>query len=167
MLDRPEAEEYFIKLAFHVASRGSCARRKVGCVLVDEHNHIMATGYNGRPSGFVECLMQPCEGADAPSGSNLNKCEAIHAEANALLQCSDVMRIKTAYVTASPCFECTKLLLNTSCQTIIYAEKYPHTQSEAMWLNAQRVWKQSEFVTSYSSALQTIQFSSSILYNKN
>lgn len=163
---RPTTEEYFMNLVFHVATRGSCARRKVGCILVNNHNHILATGYNGRPAGFIECLNEPCEGAEAPSGTSLNKCEAIHAEANALLQCPDVHDIATAYVTASPCIECVKLLLNTSCQTIIFAEHYPHSDSERLWLQANREWRQSTYIASYSDALQTIQFSSSSLYNK-
>lgn len=166
MFTRPETEEYFMNLAFHVATRGSCARRKVGCILVDERKHILATGYNGRPAGFDECLEFPCEGADAPSGEGLNKCEAVHAEANALLQCPDVHKITTAYVTASPCIECTKLLLNTSCETIIFAEEYPHRASQRLWLLGDRRWIQSKYISSYSSALQTIQLTSNSLYNK-
>jgi dCMP deaminase len=165
MKSRPSTEEYFMNLAFHVATRGSCARRKVGCILVDMHHHILATGYNGRPSGFSECLDFPCEGADAPSGTELHKCEAVHAEANALLQCHDVQDIVAAFVTASPCIECTKLLLNTGCKLIVFAEEYPHSASEDMWGSSpNRIWRQSAYVTSYSDALQTVQFDISSLY---
>jgi len=164
MKTRPETEEYFMNLAFHVATRGSCSRRKVGCILVNKHHHILATGYNGRPSGFTECLDFPCSGADAPSGTELHKCEAVHAEANALLQCHDVQEIVTVFCTTAPCIECTKLLLNTSCHTIIFGENYPHSDSQRMWLQAKRIWRQSSFISSYSSALQTIQFNSSSLY---
>jgi dCMP deaminase len=163
-LTRPSADDYFMNLAFHVATRGSCARRKVGCILVDEHRHILATGYNGRPSGFQECLDHPCEGADAPSGTMLNKCQAIHAEANALLQCSDVQKIAYAYVTASPCNECVKLLLNTSCGVIVFGEEYPHNEAKHMWLSQKRGWRQSAAISSYSDAIQTVQFTSNSLY---
>ena len=143
MKTRPTVEEYFMQLAFLVRTRGSCMRRQVGCVLVNKHNHIIATGYNGRPSGFVECIDEPCTGADAPSGQGLDTCEAIHAEQNALLQCHDVQEITTAYCTTSPCISCVKLLLNTSCKTIVFAEQYPHDQSKTMWLKASRTWKPS------------------------
>ena len=68
-----------------VAERSTCRRRKVGCVLVDSNNHVVATGYNGVPTHFPHCLDEPCEGATAPSGESLEKCLAVHAEQNALL----------------------------------------------------------------------------------
>jgi dCMP deaminase len=93
--------------------------------LVDRNGHVIGTGYNGNPRGEPHCLDVPCPGADLPSGTGLNKCGAIHAEANALLQCRNVMEIEYAYVTASPCTECTKLLKNTGCIVIVYGEEYP------------------------------------------
>ena len=89
----------------------------------------MATGYNGRPRGFKECLHSPCEGAVAGSGTQLDKCEAIHAEANALLQCNDVESIDTAYCTTAPCIHCAKLLLNTGCHRVMYRDEYPHMET--------------------------------------
>ena len=83
-----------------------------------------------------------CEGATAPSGTNLDGCQAIHAEQNALLQCRDMYAIHTAYVTASPCMTCCKLLLNTSCQRIVYVEEYPHSAAKDLWTGAGRLWEQ-------------------------
>lgn len=74
-------------------------------------------------------LPNACAGATAPSGTQLEGCEAIHAEQNALLQCPDVRRIHTAYVTCSPCVTCVKLLMNTGCRRIIFAEPYAHDQA--------------------------------------
>ncbi len=74
----------------------------------------------------------------------LEQCEAIHAEANALLQCRDVEDIKTAYVTASPCIHCTKLLMNTGCMRIVFSERYPgHEVCEKLWTesNPMRTWE--------------------------
>lgn len=164
MNERPSSEEYFMNLVFHVATRGSCIRRKVGCILVDIYGHILATGYNGPPRNFRDCLLFPCEGYDTPSGTNLHTCNAVHAEANALLQCKEVNSITTAYVTTSPCIECTKMLLNTNCHEIIFAEEYPHHRAKEIWVNQKRTWKQSEYITSYSDALQTVKISNSILY---
>lgn len=82
-----------------------------------------------------------CSGAEAPSGQSLDSCQAIHAEQNALLQCRDIYAIDTAYVTASPCITCTKLLLNTSCRRIVFKELYSHSQSETLWTGTGRVWE--------------------------
>jgi len=81
-----------------------------------------------------------CSGAAAESGTMLDSCEAIHAEQNALLQCQDVRQIHTCYVTTSPCVTCTKLLLNTSCQRIIYQLPYPQPEAKALWEKAGRTW---------------------------
>lgn len=123
-MNRPHINQYFIAIAQIVATRGTCVRRKVGCVLTDENNFVLSTGYNGRPKGQPHCHDQPCSGAGAKSGDDLDKCEAIHAEANALLQCKDVQEIRACYVTAFPCIHCLKLLMNTGCNTIYYADHY-------------------------------------------
>jgi len=139
-----EVDEYFIKMAQLVSLRGTCLRRKVGCVLTNNLNHVIATGYNGRARGVTNCLERPCEGSRSSSGQDLDKCEAIHAEANALLQCSDVEAINTAYCTTSPCVHCIKLLMNTSCQRIVFSDRYPgHEQLRDMWESSRegRIWE--------------------------
>lgn len=138
-----------------VASRGTCLRRRVGCVIVDEHNYVMATGYNGVHRGASHCneathiadVMRAipgtgtvravgeltyghaCPGANAPSGTALLDCKAVHAEQNALLQCGDTNRIHTVYCTASPCVTCMRMLANTSVKRIAFLEAYPHVES--------------------------------------
>jgi dCMP deaminase len=142
---RPDVDEYFGVMAEVVSSRGTCPRRKVGCVLVSEDNKVLATGYNGVPSGFAHCIDEPCEGAKYRSGLGLDKCEAIHAEQNALLQVADVNLIETAYCTTAPCIHCLKLLLNTSCYKIVFNEDYPHSAaSKALWEKAGRIWQHNE-----------------------
>lgn len=166
---RPTRDEWGLQLAQVTASRSTCLRRSVGCVLVDKRGHILATGYNGVAAGAKHCnegvkrgstgreithngetLFVPwedlnqyhyaCPGAQSPSGTNLDGCQAIHAEQNALLQCGKVWEIDTCYVTASPCMTCVKLLLNTSCQRIVFKEDYPHSEARVLWENAGRVW---------------------------
>lgn len=137
--ERPTTEEYFSSMASLVSSRGTCCRRKVGCVLTNNHKHVIATGYNGRPKGFDHCSEgSPCAAANSPSGTNLDGCEALHAEQNALLQCKDVFEIDTAYVTTFPCVTCTKLLLNTSCKKIVYQEDYCQPEAIELWERAGR-----------------------------
>ena len=124
-------DEYFLQIANTVATRATCPRRKVGCVLVDSKQHIVATGYNGVPSGFTHCIDVPCEGADLPSGTGLDVCEAIHAEVNAFLQLRSDDNL-TAYVTIMPCFSCAKMMANSNIKRLVAAEEYVHNQSIEM-----------------------------------
>ena len=117
-------DEYFTDIANLVAKRSTCRRRVVGCVLVDSQNHIVATGYNGVPAGFKHCLDIPCEGAVAPSGTQLNECWAVHAEMNALLQLQSDDEL-TAYITTTPCFECAKVISNSKIKRIVAPTWYP------------------------------------------
>ena len=92
---RPTWDVHFLSIAKTVAEMSTCFRRQVGCVLVDQHKVILATGFNGVPSKFEHCRDNPgheCPGANAPSGTNLDACQAILAEQNALLHCPDVRR---------------------------------------------------------------------------
>lgn len=137
---RISSNEYFLILAIAAALRGTCKRRKVGCILVDKYNNILATGRNGVASGVDHCIDHPCEGAHYPSGEGLDKCIAIHAEENALIQCRSPNDIHTAYVTASPCIKCTSKLLNTSCEHIVFLDEYPHSESKKLWLKHRSSW---------------------------
>lgn len=147
---RPDLDRYFIDMARLVASRSTCIRRHVGCVLVDKRNHVLATGYNGVPAGSEHCneidvprsvitFPHACAGADSPSGTNLDACLAVHAEQNAVLQCRDAHSIAKAYVTAFPCPSCAKLLLNTSCLEVVYLEPYGEGEGLDMWIRAGRL----------------------------
>lgn len=131
---RPTKDEWALRLAIITSQRATCARRQVGCVLLDVRGHVLATGYNGPYAGAAHCIEVPCAGAKAPSGTRLELCEAIHAEQNALLQCRDVHAIDTCYVTTSPCVTCVKLLLNTSCRRIVFVEPYAHdAEARKLW----------------------------------
>lgn len=155
---RPSRDEYFLKMAELVATRSTCLRRNVGCVLINSRGHVLATGYNGVAAGLPHCnhenkafymaidasdegfrpggiqYLNACPGANSPSGTNLDGCEAIHAEENALLQCRDVWEIETCYCTTAPCFSCLKKLRNTSATRIVFLEDYPHSKSKDLWL---------------------------------
>lgn len=139
---RISLDEYFLSIAIDAAMRGTCIRRKVGCVLVDNRNQILATGFNGVASGLPHCIDRPCKGANYKSGQGLDECEAIHAEENALIQCTKPNEIFIAYITASPCIKCTRKLLNTSCQHIIFLEEYPHAEAKNIWQQRRGVWRQ-------------------------
>jgi len=124
---RLAVDDYFLKMAKLAALRSTCKRRAVGCVLVDRKNHVAATGYNGVPKGFIHCIDYPCKGADAPSGTRLNECKAVHAEMNALLQLQSTDEL-TAYLTVTPCFDCAKVLANSNVTRIVASVWYPQTE---------------------------------------
>lgn len=134
-MSRYSKDEYFTDMALLVSKRGTCTRRQVGCVLINSLSHVIATGYNGPPSGFTHCIDSPCPGALQPPGMGLDLCEAVHAEQNALLQCKNIWDISVAYCTDSPCVHCVKLLLNTSCNRIVFIREYPHARSRELWLS--------------------------------
>lgn len=133
-------DDYYLRIAEVVASRATCSRRNVGCVLVDSIGRIIATGYNGTPRGYPNCTAAtPCPGSSCASGEGLDQCEAVHAEQNALMQCPDVENIFTCYTTTSPCVHCVKMLLNTGTMRIVFRELYPQPESEKMWMRQNRL----------------------------
>ena len=140
---RPSKDQTFLAVAAVLARRSTCYRRRMGCVLVDLYGHTLATGYNGVPRGFAHCNEgAPCPGANASSGMDLDRCEAVHAEANALLQCPDPLQVAVAYCTDSPCLACVKLLLNTGCTHVIFSRPYAHDGAASnLWTSAGRRWE--------------------------
>lgn len=131
---RPSKHATMLSVAEVLAHRSTCARRRVGCVLVDAYGRILSTGNNGPARGQPHCSENTCPGACFASGQGLDKCEAIHAEQNALMFCNDIMEVHTAYVTASPCISCVKMLLNTSCMEVVFLQEYPHPEAKELWL---------------------------------
>lgn len=106
-----------------VASRSTCMRRQVACIITDGYGKILSTGYNGVPSGINHCIDFPCRGyGDEPGNSS--RCEAVHAEQNAIIQCADISRAYWMYCSTSPCFTCAKMILNTPIRGIFYGETY-------------------------------------------
>ena len=114
---RIDKATYFMKIAEVVSMRATCLKKQVGCVLVDAQSHIIATGYNGQPANVQHCdEKSPCLASTDP----LISCQAIHAEMNALMQCSDITKIDKIYCTHYPCDKCMMMICNTGCKTLIY-----------------------------------------------
>lgn len=133
MMDRQHWHDYFLDMAEQVASRSTCLRRKVGCVLVKE-KRVIATGYNGAPSGAPHCDVTGCirQQEGIPSGQRLDICRASHAEANAISQCARYgvpTEGATAYVTVTPCSACAKLLVQAGVKSVVYRGAYPDDAS--------------------------------------
>ena len=79
--------EYFMNIAYLVAERSTCLRRKVGALAVKD-KRILATGYNGAPAGLTHCLDIGClrEQLGIPSGQRHELCRSLHAEQNVIIQ---------------------------------------------------------------------------------
>lgn len=126
-MDRISWDEYFIKVTKLVAERSSCLSRQVGAVIVKQ-NRILATGYNGSPSGVKNCCDEgSCLREGSISGQNLNICMAVHAEMNAILQCAKIgvsCEDATLYVTTKPCANCMKAIIQSGIRKVVYIENY-------------------------------------------
>lgn len=128
-MSRISLDAMFMKMTEIMARRSSCLSRHVGCIIIDKSNHVLSSGFNGPPKGVPHCTI--CQRQVA--GQNLDKCMAVHAEQNALLQCPDISKIHTVYVSWSPCITCVKLLMNTSAQRIVYRHDYPDKLAKIVW----------------------------------
>lgn len=125
---RPTWDQYFIDITHLVATRSTCLRRQVGALLVKDKN-ILATGYNGTPSGIRHCEETGClrEQMKVPSGERHELCRGLHAEQNAIIQAArHGVNIdgSTLYCTTMPCIICTKMLINAGIKRIVYEQGY-------------------------------------------
>ena len=133
---RPSWDEYFMEITEVVASRSTCLRRKVGAVVVKD-KHILASGYNGAPSGLPHCAEVGClrEKLQIPSGERHELCRGLHAEQNAIIQ-SAVHGVSiagaTIYSTTQPCVLCSKMLINSQIKRIVFQGPYPDELSLAL-----------------------------------
>jgi dCMP deaminase len=128
-INRPSWDEYFMKAAFLVSQRSSCLRRKVGAVLI-KNKQILATGYNGAPSGIKHCEQTGCLRAklNIPSGQRHEICRGLHAEQNVILQAARhgvSSQEGVLYVTNTPCSICAKMIINAGIKEVIVADSYP------------------------------------------
>lgn len=127
-LTRPDADEYFLKIASVVAERATCHRHHVGAVAVRD-KHILTTGYNGAPSGAKDCLELGClrDELGIPSGTRHEICRGIHAEQNVIVQAAlhgVSLEGSTIYVTHTPCVLCAKMLVNAKIARFVSFGKY-------------------------------------------
>lgn len=107
----------YLRMARIWAENSYCVRRQVGALIVKD-KMIISDGYNGTPSGFENV----CE-----DSNGLTKPYVLHAEANAITKIArsnNSSEGATMYVTASPCIECAKLIIQAGIRRVVYSEKY-------------------------------------------
>ena len=105
-------DERYLRMARIWAENSYCQRRQVGALVVKD-KMIISDGYNGTPSGFENV----CE-----DDNNVTKPYVLHAEANA--RSNNNSDGATIYITASPCIECAKLIIQAGIKRVVYGEKY-------------------------------------------
>ena len=112
-----ELDKRYLRMAAVWAENSYCKRRQVGALIVKDQM-IISDGYNGTPSGFENV----CE-----DENNITKPYVLHAEANAITKIArsnNSSNGATMYVTASPCIECAKLIIQAGIKRVVYSEKY-------------------------------------------
>ena len=118
--ERVSWETYFMNIAKEVSTRSTCDRKHVGAVIVRDRT-LLSTGYNGSIKGLPHCNDAGCEMVDG------HCIRTSHAEANAIVQAAkNGVKIDDSeiYVTASPCYNCFKLIANSGIKVIFYNELY-------------------------------------------
>lgn len=112
---RPPLFEVYMRMAEELAKRSTCARLQVGTVITDAHlENVVAIGYNGNARGFPN----RCDSDEA------GKCGCIHSEMNALVKSPGHLRDKVAFITASPCVMCAKLIVQANISHVFFRERY-------------------------------------------
>lgn len=114
-VERPPLFEVYMRMAEELAKRSSCARLQVGTVITDARlENVVAIGYNGNARGFPN----RCDGTEP------GRCGCIHSEQNALVKAPGTLPDKVAFVTASPCDMCAKLLVQAGISHLYYRTAY-------------------------------------------
>jgi dCMP deaminase len=117
VIKQRELDKRYLRMATLWSENSYCRRRKVGALIV-KNKMIISDGYNGTPSGFENL----CEDENGETKSYV-----LHAEANAItkIACSNNnSKGATLYVTASPCIECAKLIIQAGIKRVVYSEQY-------------------------------------------
>ena len=129
-MNRINIDDYYMNIAVQVSLRSTCIRRRVGSVIV-KNNVILATGYNGAPSGLPNCIdhCNRCyrSAHNIPSGEKLDMCYAVHSEQNAImsaLRTGQDLQGSKIYVTTFPCSTCAKLIIQSGIKEVYYINGY-------------------------------------------
>ncbi len=117
---RPNWDHYLMDFAITASKRASCPRASVGCVIVRD-NRVIASGYNGAPSGQPACIDVGCEMVEG-------HCErTVHSEANALMQAAlmgHATKGASLVCTHFPCYHCAKLIVTAGIVGVMYQNDY-------------------------------------------
>lgn len=117
-MTRPDWDTYFMRAAYLAATRATCDRKHVGALIVDPYHRVVATGYNGAPSGMPSCDEV---GHEVIEGHCVR---SLHAESNAIDYAGRCAIGCTLYVTVTPCYDCQKRIVNAGIVHVLWDESY-------------------------------------------
>lgn len=134
-MERPSQIKYYLDIAAAVAARSTCIRRQYGAVIV-KNDTIVSTGYNGTARGLINCCdLNECyrEAHNIPHGQQYEKCKAVHAEANAIINASREEMCGAILFLAgfengermknpTPCEMCSRMITNSGIRRVISCE---------------------------------------------
>ena len=136
-------DKRFMDMAEQIGSWSSCFQenRHVGAIIV-KNKRVIATGYNGAPQGIKSCAdkgecLRKISGIE--SGTRQERCHAVHAEQNAIIQAARVgcsVEGCTLYCTHQPCVICAKIIINSGITRVVYKEGYPDEFSMRLFSEA-------------------------------
>ncbi len=127
------SDKNFINIAHEIASASKCVSKQVGAVIVKD-GRILSTGYNGTPSGYVNCS-EHWNNNYTKDHHEWSKTYEIHAEMNAIIWAARKgisIENATIYVTLEPCSDCSKNLIAAGIKKIVYDKAYEHTNSNIL-----------------------------------
>jgi dCMP deaminase len=125
-------DDIYMNIALEVAKLSYAERKKVGAVLVKDGS-IISHGYNGTPHGFENI----CE--DKVGNELVTRKEVLHAESNAISKVAKSTNSSdgsTLYVTLSPCYECSKLIIQSGINRVVYKEQYRRSEGIDLLIKA-------------------------------
>ncbi len=122
MIERPSWDTYFMQMARLVATRGTCERLQVGAVLVNADRRVVATGYNGAPAKTPHCPGQ--DQCVVQINGRASCARALHAESNAIDDAGRQARGCMIYTTHTPCYDCSKRIVNAGIAGVVYGGTY-------------------------------------------
>jgi dCMP deaminase len=130
---RPTRDQSWCAILQELRKKSTCLRRQTAALVVDVHNRLLSTGFNGVAPGFPHCSEGfPCYPDAGPNsrvsgdaGNETTRCQAGHAENNSLIWLPDPRLAYAMYATNLPCFSCAKAVLQTAIEYVCVIEDYP------------------------------------------
>lgn len=132
---RPSYDEYFMKMADIAKRRSNCMKSSVGCVIVNDSNRVVSTGFNGTPRGLVSCFKNGCNRCNSGDERGLDECLCLHGQESAILEVG-ISRTQGCklYTTLYPCFSCAKIIKQAGIKKIFFMEPYMKIDSGEKFL---------------------------------
>lgn len=124
---RLEYDVVYLKMACELRPLSFAIRSKVGCIIVSDDDQIIAQGYNGMPKGYPNICENKVWNEVDKKYDLVTKPEVLHAESNAIAKCAKweaSCEGGTAYVTLSPCLQCSKLLVQSGIKRVVFLDEY-------------------------------------------